>query len=314
MEVKPSIVIPVYNEKGNLEGLFAELGEVLKKLPDSAEVIFVDDGSDDGSREMLKELSGANRKMKLAVHARNYGQTAALVTGIKCAAGNVIVTMDGDLQNNPRDIPALLEKLMEGYDVASGWRKERKDPFFSRRLPSAIANSLISWMTGLKLHDYGCTLKAYRSEFVRGLSLHGEMHRFLPAYCYWQGAKIMEVAVSHRPRVSGRSKYSLNRVFKVLLDLIVVKFLLSYLGKPIYVFGGIAMASFAAGTLVNSYVVARKIFLHGVWMSPLFFIGALLWTFSVTCIFLGILAEILVRLYMETGQYPAQRIIEKVNF
>jgi glycosyltransferase involved in cell wall biosynthesis len=313
MEMILSIVIPVYNEEGSIEELYGELKNTLKNLPDSTEVIFIDDGSTDGSTDKLRKISGEDEKFKLIVLGRNYGQTAAMASGIKFARGNIIVTLDADLQNKPDDIPKLIEQMHKGYDVVSGWRKKRKDAFLSRRLPSGIANWMISCLTGVKLHDYGCTLKAYKSEFIKNLSLHGEMHRFLPAYCFWHGARITEVEVGHFPRIHGKSKYSLNRVFKVMLDLLVVKFLLSYLGKPIYIFGGIAITSFLLGSVVNVYVVVRKVFFSGSWLSPLFFIGFILWTFSVTCIFLGLLAEILVRLYLETGKYTTYRISDKVN-
>lgn len=313
MEFIPSIIIPVYNEEQNIDKLYGELKNVLVKLPDSSEVIFVDDGSKDGSAYKLRKIASQDKNFKLAVFGRNYGQTAAMAAGIKASKGSVIITLDADLQNNPEDIPSLVAKIKEGYDVVSGWRKNRKDAFLSRRLPSIMANWMISFLTGVKLHDYGCTLKAYKSEFIKNLSLYGEMHRFLPAYCYWQGAKITEIEVNHRPRVYGRSKYNLNRVFKVFLDLLVVKFLLSYLGKPIYVFGGMALTTFALGAFINVYVLVRKVFFAGAWLSPLFFIGILMWTFSFTCLLLGLLAEVLVRLYMETGKFPVNRISEKIN-
>jgi len=312
MEIRPSIVIPVYNEKDNLGQLAEELKKVMERLHPETEVIFVDDGSNDGSTGVLKEIAEDGR-FRVLVHGRNYGQTAALMTGIGQASGNVVVTMDADLQNDPADIPMLLAGIEDGCDVVSGWRRNRRDAFFSRRLPSMIANMKISWFTGVKLHDYGCTLKAYRSEFIKNLSLQGEMHRFIPVYCRWQGAEIKETEVNHRRRIHGKSKYSINRVFKVMLDLAVVKFLMSYLGKPIYVFGGMAIASLAGGTVVTVYVIVRKVFMQGEWLSPLFFIGILLWTFGVTCFLLGLLAEVVVRLYLETGRHPVRRVREKIN-
>lgn len=308
--MKISVIIPVFNEEKNLPQLYDELARA--GIPDR-EIIFVDDGSTDGSRAVIKELAKKDKSVSLIALNKNYGQTLALAAGIKHSTGAVIVTMDADLQNDPADIPKITALIGDEYDVVSGWRKDRKDPFLSKILPSRIANSLIALITGVRLHDFGCTLKAYKREYVDHLSIHGEMHRFLPAYCSWQGARITELAVNHRPRVHGVSKYGINRTFKVVLDLMVVKFVLSYLSKPIYVFGGIALLAFLAGTVVNIFVVARRMFEQGEWLSPLFFVGILLWSVSVICFLLGLLAEIIVRLYYETRQYDVYRIKEKVN-
>jgi glycosyltransferase involved in cell wall biosynthesis len=308
--MKISVIIPVYNEEKNIPQLYEEL---VKAGLREKEIIFVDDGSTDGSRAVIRELANKDKSVALISLNKNYGQTLALAAGIKLSTGPVIVTMDADLQNDPADIPRLTALIGDEYDVVSGWRKERKDPALSKIIPSRIANFLISLITGVRLHDFGCTLKAYKREYVDHLSIHGEMHRFLPAYCSWQGAKITELAVNHRPRVHGESKYGINRTFKVILDLMVVKFVLSYLSKPIYVFGGIALLAFLAGTVVNIFVAARRVFEQGEWLSPLFFVGILLWSVSVICFLMGILAEIIVRLYYETRQYDVYRIREKVN-
>lgn len=308
--MKISVIIPVFNEEKNIPQLYSEL--CAAGLGDR-EVIFVDDGSTDGSLAALKEIAKKDKTVSVVALNKNYGQTIALAAGIKHSTGSVIVTMDADLQNDPADIPKLTALIGDEHDVVSGWRKDRKDPLFSKKIPSRIANSLISLITGVRLHDFGCTLKAYKREYVDHLSIHGEMHRFLPAYCAWQGAKVTELAVNHRPRIHGVSKYGINRTFKVVLDLMVVKFVLSYLSKPIYVFGGIGLLSFIAGTGVNSFVVVRRIYEQGEWLSPLFFVGILLWSVSVICFLLGILAEIVVRLYYETRQYDVYRVREKVN-
>lgn len=259
MGKKLSIVIPVFNEEENVKKLYSELKEVLDKIDYTSEIIFVDDGSTDSTRNLLEEISKNDNRIKLLFFSRNYGQTPAISAGIEHSSGDIVITIDADLQNDPADIPVLLKKIEEGYDVVSGWRKNRKDPFFTRKLPSYIANTIISKLTGVKLHDYGCTLKAYKSDIIKKFAIYGEMHRFLPAYCSWQGGKITEVVVNHRPRLYGKSKYGINRTLKVILDLIVVKFLLSYLTKPIYVFGGIGILMFILGTAINIFVFIRKI-------------------------------------------------------
>ena len=310
--MKLSIIIPVYNEQDNLKPLLDELNTVRKIINADTEVIFVDDGSTDSTNSILKEFAANNKSIKLIAFNRNYGQTQAIAAGIANSKGDTIILMDSDLQNDPKDIPALLAQL-NNYDVASGWRKNRKDKFFTRILPSNTANFLISFFTGVKLHDYGCTLKAYKKEFLSSISIHGEMHRFLPAYCAWQGAKICEVIVNHRARKSGKSKYGLNRIFKVILDLLVVKFLLSYLTKPIYVFGGTAIISFILGAMVYLFVIIRKLFYSGEWLSPLFFVGLILWFLSILCLLMGLLAEVMVRMYFESRGYSVYRIKEKNN-
>jgi len=312
-DISVSIVIPVYNEEGNLEQLINELLKIKEKLSQNTEIIFVDDCSTDKSCQIIENIALKDKTVKLISLIRNYGQTTAIASGIKNSNGEIIVTLDADLQNDPKDILDLLEKIKQGYDVVSGWRKNRKDPFFSRILPSKIANFLISFLTGVKLHDFGCTLKAYRREFVENISIHGEMHRFLPAYCVWQGAKITEIPVNHRERKHGKSKYGLGRIFKVILDMLLVKFILSYLSKPIYIFGGVSLITFFLGLIVNIFVILRKIFLGGEWLSPLFFAGFLLWSVCIISFLLGLLAEILIRIYFESREISIYKIKKKIN-
>jgi dolichol-phosphate mannosyltransferase len=233
-----SVIIPIYNEVANLPILLHALQEVLRNLGIPFEIIAVNDGSSDGSMDVLRRHAESIAELKVIDFRRNYGQTAAMMAGIDHATGSVIVPMDADLQNDPADIPALLEKLYDGYDVVSGWRKDRKDARFRRTLISRIANKLISWIYGVRLHDYGCTLKAYRADVMQGVRLYGEMHRFIPIYASWMGARVTEIPVNHNARQFGQSKYGLNRIPKVILDLIVVKFLDKYFVNPIYIFGG----------------------------------------------------------------------------
>jgi len=313
MEKNLSIIIPIYNEEENVKRLYLELAEVVKKIKYTTEVIFIDDGSTDNTLKVLEEVKGDLLKMVIQLN-RNYGQTAAISTGIKNSIGEVIVMLDGDLQNDPRDIPVLLEQIEQGYDVVSGWRKNRNDKFLTKILPSKVANWIISYFTGLKIHDFGCTLKAYKREVLGNYAIYGEMHRLLPAYCYWQGAKITEVIVNHRKRIHGKSKYGINRTLKVILDLMVVKFLLSYLTRPIYVFGGIALFLFLSGFAVNAFVFVRKLFFSGEWLSPLFFIGFLLWSVSIICLLLGLVMEVIVRFYLESKEDLPFKVIKKINF
>ncbi|MBN1622342.1 MAG: glycosyltransferase family 2 protein [Endomicrobiales bacterium] len=308
-----SIIVPVYNEENNIPELYDSIKKIKDSIPGTVEVIFIDDGSTDKSKVEIENIAKQDKDVKMIALGRNYGQTIAIASGIKNSKGEIIVTLDADLQNDPGDIPTLVGLINKGNDVVSGWRKKRMDPFFSRKIPSLIANSIISFVTGLKLHDFGCTLKAYRREFVDHLSIHGEMHRLLPAYCVLQGANIVEIPVNHFPRKHGKSKYGLSRTLKVLLDLLVIKFLLSYLSKPIYVFGGIAIFSFVLGAAINLFVVIRRIYLHGQWLSPLFFIGFSFWTLSVICLLLGLIAEVLVRLYFESGNKLTYKIKSKIN-
>ena len=308
-----SILIPVHNEEGNLSLLCEKLGAALKRIGKPYEIIFVDDGSSDGSLEMLQDLRDGNPNIKVISFSRNFGQTAALSAGIDFSKGDILIPMDGDLQNDPEDIPVLLQKIEEGYDVVSGWRKNRKDPFLTRRLPSVIANKIISWIGGVSLHDYGCTLKAYRRDILKNIRLYGEMHRFIPIYAQWIGARVTEVPVRHSPRGSGSSKYGMSRVFKVILDLMVVKFLLSYSQKPIYVFGGIGLLMILAAFLSGGYAIYLKLFQEVSFiLTPLPLLCVLLLVLGFLSILMGFLAEILTRTYYESQGKPTYQIKETI--
>ncbi len=300
-----SVVIPIYNEEENIEPLYRELKEILWTVHERHEIIFVDDGSRDGSLAMLERLQAEDPAVVVISFRRNFGQTAAMSAGFDHARGDVIVTMDGDLQNDPHDIPAMIRKLEEGFDVVTGWRFDRKDPFLSRRLPSQLANGLISWITGVNLHDYGCTLKAFRKEVTRNIRLYGEMHRFIPAIASGMGIDFTEVKVNHRARRFGSSKYGISRTVRVVLDLLTVKFLLSYATRPIHVFGFMGMFSFGVGFFIALLMaVQRQLF--GVPMSdrPLLFLAILLLFIGVQFITIGLVSELLVRTYHESQQKP----------
>ena len=301
-----SVVIPVYNEEANVEPLLEELSRALADLGRSFEVICVDDGSSDGTFAALSRGTRALREMRLIRFRRNFGQTAAMSAGIEAARGKIIVPMDADLQNDPADIRRLLDELERGHDVVSGWRKERKDLEFGRKLPSRIANGLISVVSGVRLHDYGCSLKAYRREVLEGVRLYGEMHRFIPIYASWQGARVTELVVNHRPRRAGRSKYGLGRTLKVLLDLMVVKFLASYLSRPIYLFGGAGLVAFLGALVSLSAALFYK--LSGqkdLVETPLPLLSVAFGLSGVVCLLMGLLAEMVVRTYYESqGKRP----------
>ncbi len=306
------MVIPVYEEEENLLPLYKELKEVLNSLPWDHEIILVDDGSRDNSWNIIKEISSKDPAVKGIRFRRNFGQTAALVAGFDEATGDVIITMDADRQNDPKDIPRLLEKLQEGYDIVSGWRKNRKDPFLTRKLPSAIANWLISWVTGLHLHDYGCTLKAYRADVVKNIQLYGQMHRFIPAVASIYGVEVAELVVNHRPRVAGRSKYGLSRTFKVLLDLIALKFLLSYSTRPLHIFGGVGLLSLFLGFISGIYLTYVKYAKRQpIGNRPLLSLTVLLILAGVQLIVLGLLGELLTRTYHESSGKKIYAIREK---
>ncbi len=299
-----SIVIPIFNEEDNVPILAAEIRQALDPHGLPYEVIAVDDGSTDGSWFRLESVRAADPRWILVALRRNFGQTAALSAGFDHARGEVIVPLDGDLQNDPADIPRLLA-LAKDYDIVSGWRRNRQDPFVSRRLPSMLANWLISKVTGIRLHDYGCTLKAYRREIVEHLRLYGEMHRFIPAIASWMGITFVEVETHHRPRRFGRSKYGITRTLRVILDLITVKFLLSFATKPIQVFGMLGLGAVAAGGLIGAYLTALKL----IWRAqiggrPLLFLAVLLIVVGVQFIVMGLLGELLVRVYHESQQKP----------
>jgi glycosyltransferase involved in cell wall biosynthesis len=308
-----SVILPVYNEEGNLEELHRKLVGVLDRLGRPYEVLFVDDGSTDSSSRELSAIAAADPHVRVVQLATNFGQTAAMAAGIDHSRGSVLVTLDSDMQNDPEDIPELLSKIDEGYDVVSGWRRDRRDGALLRVVPSRLANRLISWASGLALHDYGCTLKAYRRWPFESLHLYGEMHRFLPAYAHMRGARVAELVVRHHPRVRGTSKYGLSRTFKVLLDLTTLVFLKGYGTKPIYVFGGIGMACLAAGVLIGLFVIFRWLVLGGQWVSPLLFIAIHLTGLATQFLLLGLVAEMIVRTYHESQRrttYEVRAVIE----
>jgi len=308
--VKLSLIVPVYNEEENLPILFEAIRQALQPLPHDWEVVFVDDGSQDGSLAALRILAEKDAAhVRVVILRRNFGQTAAIAAGIDHAVGEIIVLLDADMQNDPADIPMILAKLDEGYDVVSGWRKDRKDTFITRTLPSHLANSLISWVTGVHLHDYGCTLKAYRREVLTGFRLYGEMHRFIPVFAHAVGARIAEVPVRHHPRQHGNAKYGLERTLKVLLDLFTVKFLLSYSAKPIYLFGGAGIGLMLISTLTLLVLMIRRVFFNiSVLASPFFQMSVMFFVLGFQSILMGLIAELLVRTYHESQQKPTYRV------
>jgi glycosyltransferase involved in cell wall biosynthesis len=296
-----SIIVPVYNEEPNLVPLHGEIAAALDSTGRDYEIVYVDDGSNDGSFERLKALAAACPAVTVVRFRRNFGQTAALAAGIDAAVGDILIFMDADLQNDPADIPQLLQKLEEGYDVVSGWRRNRKDKTLTRKIPSNMANWLISQVTGVHLNDYGCTLKAYRREVLQNFKLYGEMHRFIPAYAFWAGAAITELPVNHRPRRAGKSKYGLSRILKVLLDLTTVKFLGAFATKPIYVFGTAGFAAMFMGILAALIVLYQK-FVDGVYAyrNPVLLLGVFLFVVGMQFVMLGLLAELIIRTYHES--------------
>jgi glycosyltransferase involved in cell wall biosynthesis len=303
-----SIVAPVYNEADNIRSLHAKIGEALDGF--AYELILVDDGSTDGSIEELVSLTREDpTHVRVIELRRNFGQTAAISAGIDHAAGDVVVLIDADLQNDPADIPMMLEKIDAGYDVVSGWRVNRKDTYLTRKLPSLIANWIISRVTGVRLHDYGCTLKAYRRDVLTGFHLYGEMHRFIPAYVAAVGANIIEVPVQHHSRRHGRAKYGLERTLKVILDLFTVKFLVSYANKPIYLFGGTGLGLILSSFLLLAYLVARRLaFDEHMIRSPLLLLSVMVFILGFQSILMGLIAEILVRTYHESQAKPTYSI------
>lgn len=310
-----SVIIPVYNEAGSLPLLHQALRNALDNNPKPWEVVYVDDGSKDESVEILAKLARDDPAHTCVVELRrNFGQTAATAAGIDHAQGDIIVLMDADLQNDPADIPMMLEYIDQGYDVVSGWRKKRQDTFITRTLPSRVANGLISWVTGVHLHDYGCTLKAYRREVITGFRLYGEMHRFIPAYAGWVGAKIIEVPVTHHPRKYGKTKYGLERTLKVILDLFTVKFLSSYANKPIYLFGGAGFVLFIISFFSLVYIIIRKLaFDESLVRSPLLLMSTMLFILGFQSILMGLIAELLVRTYHESQSKPTYTVRRVLN-
>jgi len=310
-----SIIVPVFNEEESIGHLKSAIDEALNDFRKSWEVIFVDDGSRDNTDQVLEEFASSDQEhTRVVILRRNFGQTTAIAAGIDHAKGEVIVLMDADLQNDPADIPVLIDKLEEGYDVVSGWRKDRKDAFLTRTLPSRIANGLISWVTGVKLHDYGCTLKAYRREVLMGFRLYGEMHRFIPVYAYSIGAKIVEVPVRHHPRRWGKAKYGLERTLKVVLDLFTVKFLSDFTGKPSYLFGGIGAFFILFSMIVMIFLAVRRLTVGTeVLSSPFFQVSIVTLSFGFQALLMGLLAELLVRIYHESQRKATYTVRKRIG-
>jgi glycosyltransferase involved in cell wall biosynthesis len=310
-----SVIVPVFNEEESLPPLCKRLLAVLSRLGKSFEIIFINDGSSDGSYSALCRLAEADANVKVINLRRNFGQTAAISAGFDHARGRIIVPMDADLQNDPVDIPLLLAKLDEGYDVASGWRKDRQDKEAGRIFTSRLANWLIGFFTGVKLHDSGCSLKAYRAEILRGTRLYGEMHRFIPALASLMGARICEVPVTHHAREFGKTKYGFNRVLKVLLDLITVKFLADFSTKPLYMFGGIGLSLFMLATLAAAETVWERL-VYGTYVhnNPFILIAVFLGTLGVNFIVMGLLAELVIRTYHESQGKPIYHVRDMKNF
>ena len=312
--IELSVVIPIRNEAASLAELHRELTETLGAWGHSYEIIVIDDGSTDESFDILERLHGLDSRLRVIRFRRNFGQTAAFAAGFAHARGRVIVTSDGDLQNDPRDIPAMIKMLDSGYDIVCGWRKDRKDAFFSRLVPSMIANRLISWATGVRLHDSGCSLKAFRAEVVKPLKLYGEMHRFIPAIASEQGVAIAEVAVNHRARRHGTSKYGISRTVRVVLDLLTVKFLLSYSTRPVQIFGLIGLIMGSLGGIIAGYLSYVKLVDgEAIGNRPLLLLGILLMFSGLQLLTLGLLAELQSRTYHESQNKPTYVIRDIVE-
>lgn len=317
-----SLFLPVLDEEENLRPMHTKIQSALETLGKTAEVIYVDDGSTDKSLEILKEIASGDDRVRVISLRRNYGQTAAMSAGIDAAKGEILIPMDADLQNDPADIKRLLEKLDEGYDVVSGWRLNRQDKMVSRKIPSMIANKIISWIGDVHLHDYGCSLKAYRRDVLKDVKLYGEMHRFIPIYASWAGARVTEIPVDHHARTAGRSKYGISRTVKVIFDLITIKFMAEYHTKPLYVFGTFGMLAFAASIFSGLYAIFLK-FAH--WFSlpqyhadfvetPLPILCIVMFAISIQFFLMGLLAELLVRTYHESQDKAIYAVREKVGF
>lgn len=309
-----SVVIPLLNEEENIPLLYDELNQVFQSINYDYEFVFIDDGSSDNSLQLLKDLQAKDENVVLVSFRKNFGQTAAMAAGFDYAQGDIIVTMDADLQNDPNDIPMLLAKIDEGYDVVTGWRHDRKDAFINRKLPSIIANKIISKTTGVHLHDYGCTLKAFRKEVIKNVKLYGEMHRFIPAIASGMGIDFTEVKVNHRPRRFGTSKYGISRTIRVILDLLTVKFLLSYATKPIQVFGLMGMVSGGIGFLIALVMTFQRQVL-GIPLAdrPLLFLAVLLIFIGIQFVSLGLIAELQARTYHESQNKPVYFVKEVIN-
>ncbi|MEK6410673.1 MAG: glycosyltransferase family 2 protein [Acidobacteriota bacterium] len=309
-----SVFLPVFNEEDNIERLDLKLTDALERLGRSYEVIYIDDGSTDQSLAKLRGIAARDSRVRVISLRRNYGQTAAMSAGIDHARGQILIPMDADLQNDPADIKRLLDKLDEGYDVVSGWRKDRKDTWLTRRLPSRLANRLVSTLSGVDLHDYGCSLKAYRREALTSVKLYGEMHRFIPIYAGWAGARVTEIPVTHHARSAGESKYGLSRTIKVLFDLITIKFLSSFLTKPLYLFGTAGLVCLAISLLSFAFALYYR-FVEGVHLNrmPLATLSMIMFAMGVQFIFMGLLAEMIVRTYHESQGKPIYLIRETIN-
>jgi glycosyltransferase involved in cell wall biosynthesis len=310
-----SLIIPVYNEEENLPLLYDSIRKTLEPIQRKWEIIFVDDGSQDKSLDVLKSLvENDSGHVRAVAFRRNFGQTAAITAGIDYSQGGTIVLMDADMQNDPADIPMLLAKLDEGYDLVSGWRKDRKDNHLTRTIPSILANGLISWVTGVHLHDYGCTLKAYRRDALEGFRLYGEMHRFIPVFAHSVGARITEIPVRHHHRKFGEANYGLERTLKVILDLFTVKFLLNYSHKPIRLFGGAGMILITISVALLLYLFIRRVFFSvAVLGSPFFLIGVMFFILGFQSILMGLIAELLARTYHESQAKPTYTVREMIN-
>jgi len=313
-----SIFLPVYNEEPNLPPLHAKLDHALRTLGRTAEIIYVDDGSTDGSLKVLRQIAQADERVRVVALRRNYGQTAAMAAGIDAATGDVLIPMDADMQNDPADIARLLAKLDEGYEVVSGWRKNRQDKLVTRKIPSMLANRLISWIGGVPLHDYGCSLKAYRRESIEDVKLYGEMHRFIPIYASWAGARVAEIPVEHHARTMGKSKYGLSRTLKVVFDLMTIKFMASYQTKPLYIFGSAGLLSFAISFLSGLLALLMKFVgwpKHAdLVQTPLPVLAMVLLVLGIQFFLMGLLAEMLVRTYHESQAKSIYAIREKIGF
>jgi len=310
-----SLVIPVHNEQENLPFLFEAIYQTMNPIQHLWEVVLVDDGSYDNSLSVLKEYAEKDPEhVRVISFRRNFGQTAAIAAGIDYSKGEIIVLLDADMQNDPADIPAMLEKLDEGHDLVSGWRQDRKDNAFTRNFPSMLANWIISRVTGVYLHDYGCTLKAYRRDVLEGFRLYGEMHRFIPVYASSVGARITEMPIRHHPRKYGKTKYGLERTAKVILDLFTVKFLVAYSSKPIYLFGGTGGLLMVISALTMAYLFVRRVFFFvAISSSPVFLMSAMLFILGFQSMLMGLIAELLVRTYHESQRKPTYTIRAKMN-
>ncbi len=317
-----SLFLPVLDEEENLRPMHEKIRSALDALGKTAEVIYVDDGSTDNSLGILRELATEDDRIRVISLRRNYGQTAAMSAGIDAANGDILIPMDADLQNDPADIKRLLDKLDEGYDVVSGWRKQRQDKLISRKIPSQIANRIISWIGGVPLHDYGCSLKAYRRDVIQDVKLYGEMHRFIPIYASWAGARVTEIPVDHHARTMGKSKYGISRTIKVVFDLMTIKFMASYGTKPIYVFGTFGMLAFAASILAGLYAIFLKfanvfsldLYQADLVETPLPVISIVMFAISIQFFLMGLLAELLVRTYHESQNKAIYAVREKIGF